>query len=255
MTAQRQKELEKSNLRAGFMDELQVSERQQDQMHDETMALAHKRTNKVLKDQQDLARGSTMNHKSDMNLVVTKARGDRNNLMSSHAEHLEYIREQSDKRVDKLSKDRHKTEGNLAEYYSESVDQLKDGYRNKVMEQRDANIERMNETNQAMAKRFKAIERGFEQKMDFITSTYDAKFEQMQDGHKKELKRIEGMYQQRMTDRDKGFKTEKESLEQKYENKISLLQEQNDQKIDAINKRHNEDMKTVVQKTNYSRKA
>lgn len=245
--------LEQLHLQEGYEAKLQDVESQKDQMREAFQDLTHKRVGETMRKNDQVLRQSFRDHKSQMALLNTKQGQDRADLLDLHKNQLETLQTLAEKRIERIDRDRSMNQEKLSGFYEENIEQLRDNYSTKLMEQREANLNNVSQTGKSLAKRFKDREAALLNRIESVTSNYENKIEKIKDDHEKEIKHIEGVFAQKMGEKEKAHKFERDSLEAKYLSKAALTEEQSQDRFERLQKKHEEDIRNLANR--YSRKA
>ncbi len=218
--------------------------------------LVHRRVNDGRDKNDRLVRDANLNYRSQMNLINTRNREERKLLELDKENRLAHVTNSAESRVGRLMKETDQNTKELDRHYSASVDILKEGYAERLIDQREKVTEDRMKQSEAINKRVQNMGSNYQVKLDNLQAEHKDNLSKMREEHRRELRRIETNYKNFAADREKGHKVEKESIEQKYEAKIATIEEQFQQEKELTNKRHDEDIKSLSQRlSNYSRKA
>lgn len=249
----RLRNLEQLHLRESFESNLQDVEAQKRELQESFQNLTHKRVGEAQRKNEEVLRQSSREHKSQMAMLNSQRGLDRKDLIESHKDEVETIQTLAEKRVQRIGSDHLETQKKLGDFYGDSIEQLRDNYSNKLVEQRDANLNNVSQTGKSLAKRFRDRELSLTNRIEALSKNYEEKIEKIKDDHQKEIKHIEVLYGQKFNEKDKNHKFEKDSLETKYETKMAQIEEQNQDRFDRLQRKHEEDIRSIS--TRYSRKA
>lgn len=251
---ERRRALERLHMQEAYEAKLGDLERQKNSQKELFSDLAQKRINDNLDKNNQVLNQASREYKSELSLKSNQHAQDRKSMIELHQNQMDVLKEQTDKKVRRTEQDSLDNQKMLAGYYNENLEQIKDVYSQRLMEQRDENLNNVYNTNQSLSRRFKNRENALQHKIENMTTRFEETIEKMKEDHKRELKRIESVYAKQITDQEKARKLDREGIELKYENRIAELEDLHQQRTDSMQKKHEEELRNISN-TRYSRKA
>ena len=230
--------------------------RQKEEVKENYKTLAQDRVNNVIHRNDDTLRRANRDHRSELALIHARNIQDRAASETAHNDQLRVVKEGVDNRVKQIQKMANEINRVNGDYYGESVEQLRQGFQEKVSAQRDEHIATQSEFVNNMTERFRDMERKYNNKIESLTSNYEEKIRMLTESNEKALKRNTQTAENLLKDREKGHKLEQESLKQKYEAKLSMKEEEHENEKERLSRKHEEDIRAIASRMNsYSRKA
>lgn len=254
--SERLRAMDRKHLTETYEKQLKMSEENRLESIDQMRSANGQRVSKVIGENQKLMRNMERDSQSKAQMTLERHRNEREYTQTQHKDQMAHVMSSSDERVDRMKGIALKNNEQMAKYYDESLEVMRNNYTAKIEEVRDKNQQEQQTLNKVMTERFRSMEESFNAKLNETVKRYEQKIVDLEDSQKRELKRMENTYQSRMGDSQKAGKTEKESIQMKYEAKMAQLANSHEQQIERMNRRHEEDMQNLAMKVgNYSRKA
>lgn len=248
--------IERKNIVNAYEDRINLVEQQREDTFTSMKELNEDRVEKMLNENHKLLRNTDRNYKTKLSIANTQHREDRETFFQQHKDQVTQISNNAENRVKKILNLSNKNQEDLEKYFADSMDTAKESFMDRMDSFRDKTAADKSAFSKAMTERFRAMETGFNNKLEQTVEKYENKISQLQENQSREIKRLENMYTERLENRDKATKMEKESLSMKYEAKIAQLNESHEDQLDRMDRRHKEDMQNLsARMSSYSRKA
>ena len=114
--------LERENLARDFQRRVEILEDQKDNTVEKMKDLSADRVNTNLKKSEDIHRQIHRDHRSQMSVVTTKHREDRENLLAQQEQIVNHTKDSADSRVKKIVDLTNKNQEQLSSHYADSLD-------------------------------------------------------------------------------------------------------------------------------------
>ncbi|MBL7543776.1 MAG: hypothetical protein JNL11_08160 [Bdellovibrionaceae bacterium] len=215
-----------------------------------------KRIEKINTTHSNILQEKNLRNRVEQSLANEKHRQDRSAIQEQNRNELFNSKNAAEKRIGTIQRLAHESEGRIVSYYDEYLDAMKDGYLEKVFEQREKHDKDLNNLTGIMGEKFRKLKQTYEQRLDRTTRGFEEKIAKLNDEHAKEMKSVSKQNEAVMSEKNKAIVNTRNEVEDKYENKIKDLQDQYKAQVDRMNDRHQEDLRAMaVKMQNYSRKA
>lgn len=248
--------IEKQHIVGDYEKKLGIYERNLNEQRDVLKDVNDKRISKVNQTHSEVLQEATLRSRVNQALTDEKHRQDRNAIQEQNKNDLFNVKNAAEKRVDTIQRLATESEGRITNYYDEYLDQMKEGYIDKIFEQREKHDKDLANLTNIMSEKFRKLKMTYEQRLDRTTRGFEEKLARLNDEHSKEIKSLAKQNEAAMSEKNKAIVNTRTEVEDKYENKIKTLQEQYRAQVDRMNDRHQEDMKQLsIKMQNYSRKA
>lgn len=215
-----------------------------------------KHISKLSERHSDVLQETTLKSRLSQNLSNEKHRQDRAAIMEQQKNDMFNTKSSAEKRVETIQKLANDRETKLVSYYDEYLDLMKEGYLEKIFEQREKHDKDLSALNDLMGDKFRKLKQTYEQRLDRTTRGFEEKMAKVKDEHAREVKTLAKVNDTTIADKNKSVEITRNEVEDKYENKMKTMQEQYRAEMDRMNDRHQEDLRSLSTKMqNYSRKA
>lgn len=248
--------IEKQHIVDSYEKKLDIYERNINDQRDALKEVNDKRIAKVSQTGSDILQEQTLRSRIGMALSNEKHRQDRAAIQEQHQNDMFNIKNSTEKRIDTIQRLSNANEGRLVDYYEDYLDQMKNGYIEKVFEQREKHEKEIANLTGQMGEKFRKLKANYEQRLERTAKVMEDKLARLKDDHEKEMKTFVRQSEAAMSEKNKAIVTTRNEVQTKYEDKIKTLQEQYRAEIDRMTDLHQEDIKQLsVKMQNYSRKA
>lgn len=248
--------IEKQHIVDDYEKKLGIYERNLNEQRDALKEVNDKRISKATQTHSDILQKTTLKNRVAQALSDEKHRQDRNAIQEQNKNDLFNVKNAAEKRVDTIQRLANESEGRITNYYDDYLGQMKEGYIEKIFEQREKHDKDLANLTNTMGEKFRKLKLSYEQRLDRTTRGFEEKIARLNEEHSKEMKSITKQNEVAMSEKNKAIVNARSEVEDKYENKIKTLQEQYRGQVDRMKERHHEDMKELSLKMqNYSRKA
>lgn len=248
--------VEKQHVIDDYEKKLGIYEKNLDDQRGVFKELGDKRISKMNEISSNILQETMLKNKVGQNLVDEKHRQDRAAVIEQNKNALFNTQNTTSKRVDTIQKLANDRETRLVNYYGEYLDSMKEGYLEKIFEQREKHDRDIAGLNSLLGDKFRKLKQTYEQRLDRVTRGFEDKIAKIQDDHSKEIKSRSKLNEIAITEKNKSIDNTKNEVEDKYESRIKTLQEQYRAQIDRMSDRHQEELKALsARMQNYSRKA
>lgn len=248
--------VEKQHIVDDYEKKLGIYERNLNDQRDALRDVNDKRMLKVNQANSDVVQEATLKSRVTQALSDEKHRQDRSAIQEQNRNELFNVKNAAEKRVDIIQRIANENEGRITDYYDEYLDRMKEGYIEKIFEQREKHDKDLANLTNIMGDKFRKLKTTYEQRLDRTTRGFEEKLARLNDEHSREIKSIGRQNEAVMSEKNKAIVNTRVEVEDKYESKIKTLQEQYRAQVDKMTERHQEDIKELsVKMQNYSRKA
>lgn len=252
----RMRDTEKKNVISDYEKKLSLLEEARQGEVEKLREINGERIAKQIEDTNRFVNGQDRYYKSKLNMTNERNRADRENTTQQHRDEMQRIQKVTDKRVrdiQKIMKENHEV---MDGYHKNSIEQIQTNYVTRIEQQRDQAMMDQVRLNNLMSERFRKLEGNFEKKFDRVSEIAAERIQNLKEQHEKEIASMKQQYEQRAYEAEKAAKLEKSTMKIKYENQIAQIHEAQQENVERMSRRHEEDMQALASKVNsYSRKA
>ena len=248
------RDLERDHLQEQQQQRINEMEKERSQMLDVANKRTHDRISDVVHQNEKIIHDTNRSNRIKQDMQSQQTREDRARLQAEMRTRVSHEQDQTDKRVRRIMNVTSEETQAQQKYHEKSLDQLKNNYADTLSNQREVQMEMIQDIRLRAEERMRERDVKATKKLEETISNYEAKIQKIQEDHKTEKNRLVEMYEQRMTQREKGFKTEQETLAMKYENKLSQTDDLRQKEIDRLERRHKEQMADLSNRMRYLNK-
>lgn len=247
---------ELKNVIQNYEKRMELLNQDRDAYMDEVNERVRERIDHVQNKNNEVLRDTVRDYKTELQLTNTRNRLDRKLLLEQTSEDKERLKSQTDMRVAKVQKFKDQTEKMLMDRYDNNLDEIKEGYKDRIETIRDKSLDAHAKLNSILSKKVRGLEENYQERLDGMKAEYEKQLAAMREDHRKEVFNIEKRYKTFVQDKEKGHKTEKEALEMRYAAKIEAIEEEHQKDKHITNKKHEEDMRNLANRlSGYDKKA
>lgn len=248
--------IEKEHIVNDYEKKIGIYEKNMDEQRGVFKEINDKHIAKIHETNSDILQETTLKNRLTQNLSDERHRQDRAAILEQNRNDIFNTKTSAEKHVDTIQKISNDKEVRLVNYYEEYLDSMKEGYLDKVFEQREKHDKDLLGLTNLMNDKFIKLKKTYEQRLDRLTSGFEEKIARIKDDHAKEVKTISKFNENAISEKNKSIDNTKISVEEKYENKIKTMQEQYREEVNRMSDRHQEELRSMsVKMQNYSRKA
>lgn len=248
--------IEKQHIVDDYEKKLGIYEKNINEQRDVLKGINDKRISKVNQTNANIMQDQTLRARVGQSIADEKHRQDRAAIQEQNRNDLFNVKNSTEKRVDTIQRIANESESRLVNYYDEYLDQMKEGYMEKIFEQREKHDQDLSNLTNVMGEKFRKLKATYEQRLDRTTRGFEEKIARLNDEHARERKSFSKQSEAAMSEKNKAIVNTRHEVQDKYEDKLKTLQEQYRAEVDRMNDRHQRDMKELsVKMQNYSRKA
>jgi hypothetical protein len=248
--------IEKQHIVEGYETKLGLYEKNMGEQGRVFKDLNDKRIAKLNNTHSDIMQEKTLRSRVEQSLTGEKHRQDREAILETNKNDLFNVKNAAEKRVDVIQRLANENEGRIVDYYDEYLASMKEGYIEKIFEQREKHDKDLGNLNALMGDKFRKLKQTYEQRLDRMTRTFEDKISRMNEELAREKKSHSKLTEAAMSEKNKAVVNARNEVEDKYEEKIKMMQDQYKEQVDRMSERHQEEVKALSLKMqNYSRKA
>jgi hypothetical protein len=248
---QRLTNLELKNVKRAYDDRFKDLNFQKEAITDVVNDKARSRVNDVIDRSDKMLSDTSRKHKLEQNIMLTRNRQDRNQLISNYEGEIDYVKNNTEDRIGKIMKTTTETQSLQEKMHRKSIDNLKNVQADRLADQRIAQIDVIKDQYLKMEKKLRDQERKNQTKYSTTIDQYEKEIAIKDEVHKNEIKRQQDLFQQKSEVREKAVEQTLESQEMKFQNKMAQLHDAHQKDLDRIEKKHQEQMQALSGKINY----
>jgi hypothetical protein len=216
--------------------------------------LNQKRIGEVNDKNSNILRESTQRFKTSQIIANDRHTQDRDRILREKQTTVDNLSMRTQDRVEKILKGTNESQRVQMKLHAENVNNLKDSYQSELAKQRETQLEQLKETYNRMESRLRDTEIKSQQRLDSTVENYEAKLNQIKDQYEIELKNQRQAYESRLGNQKKEFDRSLKTEEVKTQSKYQDLQQVHEKELDRVERRHQEQVASLVQKMNYHAK-
>jgi hypothetical protein len=248
--------MERNNLQTSYEDKMKNLVDQKDQIKETMQDLNKKRITEMKSRNDNVLRKANQDYRSQMEIERSRFRENILTTEQMRENEINRINDHSESRINKIQEMSQLNTQRMGNFYEDNIQQAKEGFDRKVVDQRERNIELQGQLNRNMSERFRKIENNYAQKLEKTVNNYEVKLQELKDQHEREIRRLQANSKSMLEDKEKGHRTDHDSVEMKYEAKIALMEQAQQDRMEKMQKRHQEELRDLALKMNqYNRKA
>lgn len=252
LSSNRLRELERGHLIRDYESKLKDLEVQRDSANDNATELMHKRINDISFKKDKLLRDQGQNLQQKMELSDITHKSDKEQMRAFYEGMTDRNRTQAELAVRRNMENTAESQNQFLRHYENKLDQVKDSYRESLMQNREKNIEDITKMQVRVEQKLRDTEKKYQTKIDDLTKQYDKLLNGMKENQIKEMRSVELMTKQKIKDREKAHQLELETVKSRYENKLAQQEDVNSRNIDKLQQRHEEDVNNIARRVEYS---
>jgi len=246
ITNRRLRDLERKNVQETYQQRFESLEKEKDQIFDVTNAKARDRVEKVIDRTDKLMAENNRRNRMSQNISNMRSREALATNERLHEDQVQTMNNQMDKRVRRIMNDTMSAQKTQIRQHEENLDILKGNYSDNLQNQREAQLETMKNVYDRMDKKIRDQESKLTKKHEEAIEFYEAKIDELEEKKRKDLLKQAETFESRNKQQQKAVNQAMESMELKHKQNVATQEELHRKEIERLEKRHQEQMQTVV---------